>query len=114
MKAQTSAPRKDTVPMSTLAPNIERELRSPSRELPAHTAEFAAGLPDADLDERLNPIRRDADVADEPAASQPSLDERVAERAYFLYLARNDSDGDALSDWLEAERQITEEQTIYG
>jgi hypothetical protein len=47
-------------------------------------------------------------------ASATSLDERIAERAYFLYLARHGEGGDALGDWLEAERQIGQEQSIHG
>jgi hypothetical protein len=35
--------------------------------------------------------------------------QRVAERAYYLYLSRGDQDGDAVTDWLTAERQIDEE-----
>jgi hypothetical protein len=41
-----------------------------------------------------------------------SIRQRVAERAYLLYLARGEESGDALADWLEAERQITEEAGI--
>jgi hypothetical protein len=32
--------------------------------------------------------------------------ERIAKRAYELYLARGASDGDALDDWLTAEREL--------
>jgi hypothetical protein len=34
--------------------------------------------------------------------------ERVAQRAYELYLARGGSDGRAMDDWLAAERELTE------
>ena len=33
--------------------------------------------------------------------------ERVARRAYELYLARGGSDGRAMDDWLAAERELT-------
>jgi hypothetical protein len=33
-------------------------------------------------------------------------DDRIAARAYELYLARGGSHGQALEDWLEAERQV--------
>jgi hypothetical protein len=48
------------------------------------------------------------------SASNPSLGERIAERAYFLYLGRHGEDGDAVSDWLEAERQVSEEDSMHG
>ena len=34
------------------------------------------------------------------------LRERIQARAYEIYLARNGRNGDALSDWLQAEREI--------
>lgn len=37
--------------------------------------------------------------------SEP-LHQRIAMRAYQLYLARGAVEGDALLDWLEAEREI--------
>ena len=33
--------------------------------------------------------------------------ERIARRAYELYLARGASEGEAMDDWLAAEREIT-------
>jgi hypothetical protein len=33
--------------------------------------------------------------------------DRIAERAYELYLARGASDGQDWDDWLEAERELT-------
>jgi hypothetical protein len=35
---------------------------------------------------------------------------RVAERAYELYLARGGADGQAMDDWLSAERELTGRQ----
>lgn len=35
---------------------------------------------------------------------------RVAERAYELYLARGGTDGQAMDDWLSAERELTGRQ----
>jgi hypothetical protein len=43
-------------------------------------------------------------VGDTTAAT-PDRD-RVASRAYELYQARGGSDGQALEDWLEAEREV--------
>ena len=34
------------------------------------------------------------------------LRERILARAHEIYLARNGGNGDALSDWLQAEREI--------
>ena len=34
--------------------------------------------------------------------------ERVAQRAYELYLARGGTDGQAMDDWLNAERELYE------
>ncbi len=34
--------------------------------------------------------------------------ERVAQRAYELYLARGGTDGQAMEDWLAAERELTQ------
>jgi hypothetical protein len=39
------------------------------------------------------------------------LRERIAARAYELYQERNGRQGDALGDWLEAERQILGQQS---
>jgi hypothetical protein len=44
-----------------------------------------------------------------PTAVDDARAQRVAERAYYLYLSRGDQDGDAVTDWLTAERQIDEE-----
>ena len=38
------------------------------------------------------------------------LQERIAARAYELYRARDGRQGDALADWLEAEREILAQQ----
>ena len=37
----------------------------------------------------------------------PVTRERIQARAYEIYLARNGGNGDALSDWLQAEREIS-------
>ena len=57
-------------------------------------------------------LEREADQAIRTASAlmdgQDDDDERrrISERAYELYLARGENDGDELADWLEAERQI--------
>lgn len=50
-----------------------------------------------------------ASGADETSdASDPEY--LIAERAYLLYLNRAEDEGDSLSDWLEAERQVQSER----
>ena len=41
-------------------------------------------------------------------SSADSERERVAQRAYELYLARGGADGQAMEDWLSAERELIE------
>ncbi len=36
-------------------------------------------------------------------------EEQIRERAFFIYLARNGGPGDAHSDWVQAERELTRE-----
>jgi hypothetical protein len=49
---------------------------------------------------------------EEQFSGQPSTTdserERVAQRAYELYLARGGTDGQAMDDWLSAERELIE------
>jgi len=40
--------------------------------------------------------------------------ERVAQRAYELYLARGGADGRAMEDWLAAERELSELEAHMG
>ena len=40
------------------------------------------------------------------AVTVPTADE-IARRAYEIYLSRNGGPGDAIRDWLEAERELT-------
>ncbi|MFQ5805989.1 MAG: DUF2934 domain-containing protein [Phycisphaerae bacterium] len=41
--------------------------------------------------------------------SAPSKKE-IRDRAYFIYLARGGANGDSISDWLQAERELREER----
>jgi hypothetical protein len=41
-----------------------------------------------------------------------SLDDRIRQRAYELYLARGGAGGSATDDWLEAERQLRGRQGL--
>lgn len=44
--------------------------------------------------------------ASSPSVGEASLHERIRRRAFEVFLARAGGPGDALSDWLEAERQV--------
>ena len=46
------------------------------------------------------------ETAEDDTVSQPER-ERVAQRAYELYLARGGADGQADEDWFSAERELT-------
>jgi len=41
-----------------------------------------------------------------PANGDTSVEDRVRNRAYEIYLSREGGPGDALGDWLQAEREI--------
>ncbi len=72
------------------------------------------------LTKRMAKTRRkgtDEPPAEVPAAPQSAGDttaaaapdrERIEARAYELYLARGAGDGDAMEDWLAAERESTD------
>ena len=49
-------------------------------------------------------------AAGDTTAATPARD-RVAMRAYELYVARGGSDGQALDDWIAAERELDDERT---
>ncbi len=38
-------------------------------------------------------------------------EEQIRARAYEIYLRRNNGPGDALSDWIQAERELAEEMS---
>ena len=47
--------------------------------------------------------QRGSDVA----AQTPDLENRIQERAYHIFLNRDGAPGEALGDWLQAERELT-------
>jgi hypothetical protein len=57
-------------------------------------------------------MNRQPEENEEQFSGQPSTTdserERVAQRAYELYLARGGADGQAMEDWLSAERELIE------
>lgn len=44
--------------------------------------------------------------ATEPSSQPDDLAERIRQRAYEIYLARGNDNGNEIDDWLEAERQL--------
>jgi Protein of unknown function (DUF2934) len=72
---------------------------------------------------KLKPRPRRGEKQDQPAAEQEiaaepvryceDLHDRISRRAYTFYAERGYSDGCALQDWLDAEREIlSREQTV--
>ena len=47
-----------------------------------------------------------AQAEDKPMVEAKSREERIREAAYRRYLARSDDEGDAATDWSEAEKEI--------
>ncbi len=43
----------------------------------------------------------------EIAAQTPDIEARIQERAYHIFLSRDGVPGEPLSDWLQAERELT-------
>ena len=61
----------------------------------------------------MGKARNQTTVATPPNAPRDSGDinrERIANRAYELYMARGGADGQDLQDWLEAEREVEGER----
>jgi hypothetical protein len=42
------------------------------------------------------------------------VDQQIRERAYEIYLARGGQDGDEVSDWLAAKRELKESNQLQG
>jgi hypothetical protein len=50
------------------------------------------------------------DIPESPQNQRPPTKEQeIAQRAYFVYLARGSGDGHALDDWLQAEQELREQ-----
>ena len=54
---------------------------------------------------RLSKNRMEAPV-EKPTKSKGDLNQKIAEKAYELYLQRNGGPGSAEQDWIEAERIV--------
>ena len=44
----------------------------------------------------------------------PQTEQQIRERAYEIYLARGGQDGDEVSDWIAAERELKESNQQQG
>jgi hypothetical protein len=44
----------------------------------------------------------------ERAPILPCTETQVRERAYYIYLERREASGDAIADWLQAKRELTQ------
>ena len=49
-----------------------------------------------------------------PQAAPDVTHEQIAQRAYEIYLARGSRPGDALGDWLAAERELTSGVPVFA
>ena len=52
---------------------------------------------------------RVSEVLEKSATPVSASVQDIAQRAYALYIARGSEDGHDIEDWLEAERQLSEE-----
>jgi len=59
----------------------------------------------SELDATNSPRTEPAPIADAPPGDD-GLDAEIQAQAYAIYLSRGSADGDAISDWLEAERTV--------
>ena len=96
-------------PVSSLP--AAREYGEPSGPMPLVIAEPAM----VELPEKPSvatagdmPLEVPEETAEQATAD---LHARITERAFHLYLSRNGEPGDALSDWLQAEGEIEQENS---
>lgn len=80
----------------------------------------------SDVDSNKAKLQGESTIGDEPrrpgkalprgaissTLNERNLQERIAERAYELYLQRGQVQGHAVDDWLEAERQVLTQPEI--
>ena len=57
---------------------------------------------------KTNPNPENDETTDS-ALTQPT-EEEIAVRAYHIYLERGEAEGDPTDDWLQAERELTEDR----
>lgn len=54
----------------------------------------------------IEPRSTESTITHQPIDQSQDLHARISERAYALYEEHGREDGDAIEDWLEAERQV--------
>ena len=90
----------------TRSPLSTKNFRARAFDIVRASREHAVGLDAAD---RVPPAAvPDSDIAGSPA-EESDRNTRIAARAYARYLSRGGENGDATTDWLEAEREIEAE-----
>jgi hypothetical protein len=45
-------------------------------------------------------------TSDRPNLTNPDIEEQIRQRAYVLYEGRENAEGSALDDWLQAEKEV--------
>ena len=87
--------------------------KSRKRSEPDTTAQSSTRTAEADRPERFEPGRRDEETGSESEGRSEADGrrheydrERVAQRAYELYLSRGGGHGSDWEDWLAAEREL--------
>lgn len=88
----------DAIAMRRSRKNQKTVQASPMTETPAESRHTVTALEDA-------PAQTAPQAVGDTTAAAPDR-ERVAMRAYELYLARGGGEGGALDDWLAAEREF--------
>jgi hypothetical protein len=81
-------------------------MRRPRKKGNTETAAPAGDSPVAILPEQQEPQQTAPQLVGETSAAASPDRERIAMRAYELYLARGGGDGRELDDWLTAEREL--------
>lgn len=74
--------------------------------IPASKKESRKQKGRASLQNGEPPVAEHEPVHAQPASPSNDVQARTAQRAYEIYLNRRSRPGDAVSDWLEAEREV--------
>ena len=67
---------------------------------------------DAKADRSEEPVIPIRNVAEAGAVDQDRIQSEIRERAYELYQSRGASDGDDMTDWLQAEEDVRRRHSI--
>jgi hypothetical protein len=58
------------------------------------------------LEQRYSPMKPRAPLQGRPNLTDPRIEEQIRQRAYVLFEGRGQTNGRALDDWLQAEREV--------